>query len=157
PDGQLYVNLRGHAQAPPLEPAEALARFLHALGVPAGRVPVEVEEAAAIYRTMLADKRMLVVLDNAHHPDQVRPLLPGSPGCLVLVTSRDAMAGLVALAGSSPVRTSPRRPPGRSPAPTPRTPTASSPGSPTRTCSTGPPSAGSPCTTCCACTPPNAR
>jgi DNA-binding SARP family transcriptional activator len=93
-DGQLYVNLRGYAPTPPMRSIDALAGFLHALGVPAEQVPVELEEAAGLYRTLLADKRVLVVLDNAGSADQVRPLLPGSSGCGVLVTSRRALAGL---------------------------------------------------------------
>jgi tetratricopeptide (TPR) repeat protein/transcriptional regulator with XRE-family HTH domain len=100
PDGQLYINLRGYDQGPPLRPIEALARFLHALGLPAEQVPVDLEEAASLYRSLLADRQMLILLDNAGHPDQVRPLLPGSPGCLVLVTSRDQLAGLVARDGA---------------------------------------------------------
>jgi tetratricopeptide (TPR) repeat protein/transcriptional regulator with XRE-family HTH domain len=100
PDGQLYVNLRGFDAGPPVRPVEALARFLHALGVPAEQVPVDLEEAAGLYRSLLADRRMLIVADNAGHPEQVRPLLPGSPGCLVLVTSRDQLAGLVARDGA---------------------------------------------------------
>lgn len=103
-DGQLYVNLRGYASGTPMRPIDALARFLHALGVPAEQVPTDVEEAAALYRSVLADRRMLVLLDNAHHPDQVRPLLPGAPGCLVLVTSRDALTGLVARDGARGLR-----------------------------------------------------
>lgn len=103
-DGQLYVNLRGYAAGEPVRPIDALARFLHALGVPAEQVPTDVEEAAALYRSVLADRRMLVLLDNAHHPDQVRPLLPGAPGCLVLVTSRDALTGLVARDGARGLR-----------------------------------------------------
>lgn len=103
-DGQLYVNLRGYATGDPVRPIDALARFLHALGVPAEQVPTDVEEAAALYRSVLADRRMLVLLDNAHHPDQVRPLLPGAPGCLVLVTSRDALTGLVARDGARGLR-----------------------------------------------------
>jgi DNA-binding SARP family transcriptional activator len=103
-DGQLYVNLRGYAAGQPVRPIDALARFLHALGVPAEQVPTDVEEAAALYRSVLADRRMLVLLDNAHHPDQVRPLLPGAPGCLVLVTSRDSLTGLVARDGARAVR-----------------------------------------------------
>jgi tetratricopeptide (TPR) repeat protein/transcriptional regulator with XRE-family HTH domain len=100
PDGQLYVNLRGYDTGPPLRPIEALARLLHALGVPADQVPTEVTESAALFRSLLADRRMLVVLDNAQHPMQVRPLLPGSPASLVVVTSRDTLTGLVAREGA---------------------------------------------------------
>jgi DNA-binding SARP family transcriptional activator len=100
PDGQLYVNLRGYDPTPSMTSLDALARFLRALGVAAERVPAEVDEAAAMYRSLLADKRVLVLLDNAHGADQVRPLLPGSAGCLVVVTSRDSLAGLVAREGA---------------------------------------------------------
>ncbi|WBB61228.1 BTAD domain-containing putative transcriptional regulator [Streptomyces sp. WMMC500] len=103
PDGQLYVNLRGYAAGAPLRPLDALARFLGALGVRAAEVPVEQEEAAALYRSLLAAKRMLVLLDNAQHADQVRPLLPGSGDSLVLVTSRDQFGGLVAREGAVPL------------------------------------------------------
>ncbi|HZM84229.1 MAG TPA: BTAD domain-containing putative transcriptional regulator [Candidatus Limnocylindrales bacterium] len=99
-DGQLYVNLRGYASSPPLRPLEALAGFLAALGVPADQVPVDADAAAALYRSLLADRRVLVLLDNAGHADQVRPLLPGSPGCLVVITSRDRLDGLVARDGA---------------------------------------------------------
>ena len=103
PGGQLYLNLRGYATSPPVEPVQALAQFLRALGVAAERVPLDVDEAAAMYRTLLADRRMLIVLDNAASPDQVRPLLPGGRGCLVLVTSRDRLGGLVASDGARPL------------------------------------------------------
>ncbi|MFL6145701.1 MAG: tetratricopeptide repeat protein [Labedaea sp.] len=101
PGGQLYVNLRGYASDSPVRPLEALTRFLHALGVPAERVPVDEEEAVGLYRTVLADRKALVLLDNAASADQVRPLLPGSRGCLVLVTSRDRLAGLTATEGAT--------------------------------------------------------
>ena len=100
PDGQLYVNLQGWSPGPPLRPIEALARFLRSLGVAGERVPMAEDEAAALYRTLLADRRMLVLLDNAHSAEQVRPLLPGSPGCLVLVTGRDRLAGLTVREGA---------------------------------------------------------
>ncbi len=100
PDGQLYVNLRGHATSPPLRPIDALARFLRALGVAADQTPVEEDEAAALYRSTLAGTRTLIVLDNAVDADQVRPLLPASPTCLTVVTSRDRLTGLVALDGA---------------------------------------------------------
>lgn len=100
PDGQLYLNLRGFATTPPVPPAEALAAFLRALGVPPERVPSDVDEAASLYRSMLAGKRVLVVLDNVAGADQVRPLIPGSAGCFVLVTSRNRLSGLVARDGA---------------------------------------------------------
>jgi DNA-binding SARP family transcriptional activator len=100
PDGQLQVDLRGYATGPPMPPGQALARFLRALGVPPEHVPLDVAEAAAMYRTLLADRRMLIVLDNAANPGQVRPLLPGSPHCLVLVTSRDRLGGLIVSDGA---------------------------------------------------------
>src|SRR5439155_12581892 len=77
--------------------------FLSALDVPAERVPADVDQATALYRSLLADRRMLVLLDNAANADQVRPLLPGALGCLALVTSRDRLGGLVARDGALPV------------------------------------------------------
>jgi DNA-binding SARP family transcriptional activator/tetratricopeptide (TPR) repeat protein len=100
PDGQLHVNLRGYDLAGPITAADALAGFLRTLGVPGPDIPPGEEQRAARYRSLLADKRMLVVLDNAGTADQVRPLLPGAPGCAVVVTSRDALAGLVARDGA---------------------------------------------------------
>jgi DNA-binding SARP family transcriptional activator len=101
PDGQLYLNLQGFSTAPPLSPAEALERFLRSLGVPRDRVPADVEGRAARYRAELTGRRVLVVLDNAASPSQVRPLLPGDPGTAVLVTSRMDLRGLTATHGAS--------------------------------------------------------
>jgi DNA-binding SARP family transcriptional activator len=101
PDGQLHVNLRGYDLARPITAADALAGFLRTLGVPGPDIPPGEEQRAARYRSLLADKRMLVVLDNVSTADQVRPLLPGAPGCAVVVTSRDALAGLVARDGAA--------------------------------------------------------
>lgn len=99
-DGQLYLNLRGHACGQPMRPIEALSRFLRALGVSPDRIPVDEDEAAALFRTTLADRRVLVVLDNAVEAAQVRPLLPGAGACLVLVTSRNPLVGLTATEGA---------------------------------------------------------
>jgi tetratricopeptide (TPR) repeat protein/transcriptional regulator with XRE-family HTH domain len=100
PDGQLYVNLRGYDAGPPRTPADALAGLLRALGVDAARIPGDRDERAAALRGVLAGRRVLLLLDNARDAGQVRPLLPGTPGCAVLVTSRDALAGLVARDGA---------------------------------------------------------
>ncbi|WP_157641480.1 AfsR/SARP family transcriptional regulator [Longispora albida] len=100
PGGQLFLNLHGYSHAPALSPLEGLSRFLRALGVPAEEVPLDLDEAAALYRTLMGGRQVLVVLDNAGSAEQVRPLLPGSPGSLAVVTSRDRMAGLVARDGA---------------------------------------------------------
>ncbi|MDA0645145.1 AfsR/SARP family transcriptional regulator [Nonomuraea ferruginea] len=93
PDGQLFVDLRG-ADSRPAEPDEVLAAFLRALGVDGRRIPEAREERSALYRTMLAGRRVLVVLDNVTDESQVKPLLPGAGTCSVLVTSRRRLAGL---------------------------------------------------------------
>ena len=100
PDGQLYVNLRGYGPDQPVSAGDALAGFLRALGLPGPDIPLEVEERAAAYRSLLNVRRMLVVLDNAATVEQVRPLLPGTASCLVVVTSRDSLVGLVARHGA---------------------------------------------------------
>lgn len=101
PDGQLYVDLRGYDPDHPVPATDALAWFLWALGVPHLDIPAEAAARAALYRSLLAGRRMLVVLDNARSVDQVRPLLPGASPCAVVVTSRDALAGLVARDGAA--------------------------------------------------------
>jgi tetratricopeptide (TPR) repeat protein len=103
-DGQLYVNLRGFdPTATPVTAAAAIRGFLDALAVPPERIPASVEAQVGLYRSLLAGKRVLVVLDNARDEQQVRPLLPASPGCLVVVTSRHQLAGLVACEGAHPL------------------------------------------------------
>jgi len=100
PDGQLFVNLRGYDPQRPLPASEALGMMLGALGVPAPAIPTALAERAAAYRSALAGRRVLVVLDNARSCDQLRDLLPGAPGCMVLVTSRDSLPSLVARYGA---------------------------------------------------------
>jgi tetratricopeptide (TPR) repeat protein len=100
PDGQLYLDLHGYGTVRPVEPGDALSGFLRALGVAGADIPAEPDERAAKFRTTLTGRRMLLVLDNAGSVAQVRPLLPGSPSCVVLVTSRDALPGLVARHGA---------------------------------------------------------
>jgi len=101
PDGQLFVNLRGFSPfSTPVAPTEAISGFLTALGVPYARIPVDAPGQAALFRSLLAGRRMLIVLDNAWNAEQVRSLLPGSPGCLVLVTSRNRLTGLAAAEGA---------------------------------------------------------
>ncbi|WP_433527889.1 BTAD domain-containing putative transcriptional regulator [Micromonospora sp. CA-263727] len=108
PGGQLYVNLRGfEPSAQPLPPVVALRGFLDALGVPPGSVPTERDALAGRYRSMVSGRRMLIVLDNARDAEQVRPLLPGVPGCAVVVTSRQQLSGLVAVEGASPITLDP--------------------------------------------------
>jgi DNA-binding SARP family transcriptional activator/tetratricopeptide (TPR) repeat protein len=100
PDGQLYVNLRGYDPGEPVSAADALAALLRALGVPGQEVPEGADERARLFRSRLAGRRVLVLLDNARDSEQVRLLLPGDPGCVAVVTSRDSLAGLVAADGA---------------------------------------------------------
>jgi tetratricopeptide (TPR) repeat protein len=104
PDGQLYVNLRGFDPVGvAMKPAQAIREFLDAFGITPQQMPTSLEAQAALYRSLLAGRRVLVLLDNAADEDQVRPLLPGSPGCLVIVTSRNQMPGLIVTEGAQPV------------------------------------------------------
>ncbi|HEY3904580.1 MAG TPA: BTAD domain-containing putative transcriptional regulator [Streptosporangiaceae bacterium] len=110
PDGQLYANLRGYDPGQPVPTADALAGLLRALGLTGPDVPEDLGERAARYRSLLAGRRMLILLDNAGSAEQVRPLLPGSGGCLTLVTSRDSLAGLVARDGAHRLQLDPLPP-----------------------------------------------
>jgi tetratricopeptide (TPR) repeat protein len=102
PDGQLYINLHGFGPAgPPVTPADAVRLLLDSLGIPPERIPADPDAREAMYRSHLAGRKMLIILDNATDPAQVRPLLPGSAGCLVLVTSRNQLIGLVAADGAN--------------------------------------------------------
>ncbi|GAA0743532.1 tetratricopeptide repeat protein [Dactylosporangium roseum] len=104
PDGQLYVDLRGFDPGgAAVDPTDAVRGFLDAVAMPPERIPTERSAQTALYRTVLADKRMLVVLDNARDSEQVRPLLPGAPGCLVLITSRNPLTSLVTATGAHPL------------------------------------------------------
>ncbi len=103
PDGQLYVNLRGFGPADPLSPGEALRAFLDALQVPAARIPATLDGRQTLYRGLLDGKRVLILLDNARDPAQVRPLLPGTPTALVLITSRNELASLVVTDGAEQI------------------------------------------------------
>lgn len=104
PDGQLHADLRGFSpEGRAADPSDVIRGFLDALGVPAERIPKGLDDGAALYRSALAGRRMLVVLDNARDEEQVRPLLPGSPGSVALVTSRRRLSGLIAIEGARPV------------------------------------------------------
>jgi DNA-binding SARP family transcriptional activator/Tfp pilus assembly protein PilF len=105
PDGQLYVDLHGFdPSAQPMTPDDAIRGFLEALDVPASRMPASLPALTGLYRSLLAERRVLILLDNAYDSAQVRPLLPGSPGCLAVVTSRKTLSGLVATEAALPVR-----------------------------------------------------
>ncbi|MFI6100415.1 BTAD domain-containing putative transcriptional regulator [Lentzea sp. NPDC051213] len=103
PDGQLYVDLRGYALGPPADGLDVLSRFLRALGVPPDEIPPDADEQSTMLRSLLSGRRMLLMLDNASAPDQVRPLLPGTASCRVIVTSRDDLRGLIAMNGARTV------------------------------------------------------
>lgn len=108
PGGQLYLNLRGFDPGgQTMDPAEAIRDLLAALQVPPGQVPVGVEAQVGLYRSLVGRRPVLVVLDNARDSRQVRPLLPGAPGCMVVVTSRSRLAGLVAADGAVPLTVPP--------------------------------------------------
>src|SRR6202035_5057790 len=101
PDGQLYVNLRGfRPSGEPMTSAEAIRGALDSLEVPTWQIPPGTAAQAGLYRSQLAGRRMIIVLDNARDEEQVRPLLPATPGCLVLVTSRSQLTGLAAADGA---------------------------------------------------------
>ncbi|WP_165488312.1 ATP-binding protein [Actinomadura formosensis] len=100
PDGDLYMDLQGYGPVSSIAPLHALDAFLRALGIPADRVPETLEERASLYRSTLNGKRVLVFIDNASSSKQVRPLLPASPDCFTVVTSRSTLPGLVAREGA---------------------------------------------------------
>jgi DNA-binding SARP family transcriptional activator/tetratricopeptide (TPR) repeat protein len=104
PHGQLYADMRGYSIKPALSPLQVMSRFLISLGVPAQQVPSDFDELITLYRTLLADRKVLLLLDNAAAPSQVRPLLPSTATCAVLVTSRNELRGLTALQGARPFR-----------------------------------------------------
>ncbi|HEU5474723.1 MAG TPA: tetratricopeptide repeat protein [Actinophytocola sp.] len=100
PDGQLHVNLRGFDAHARLDPSQVLHGFLEALGVVPSGIPSDLDARAALYRGLVADRRLLIMLDNAASADQVRPLLPNTPTCLVIVTSRNRLDGLAVREGA---------------------------------------------------------
>lgn len=107
PDGQFYVNLRGYDARRPMSTAEALGGLLRELDVADQRIPHRVEDAAALYRSTLSGQKVLILLDNARSAEQIRTLLPTGPGSLAVITSRDALAGLVARDGARRISLAP--------------------------------------------------
>ncbi|GAA3468592.1 AfsR/SARP family transcriptional regulator [Nonomuraea roseola] len=103
PDGQLYCDLRSNV-GDPMAPGEVLDDLLRGLGVPGSDIPDSLDSRAALFRTLLVDKQILIILDNAWNSEQVRPLLPGAAGCVVVVTSRAAMSGLTVVEGAALLR-----------------------------------------------------
>ncbi|GIM93843.1 ATP-binding protein [Paractinoplanes toevensis] len=103
PDGQLYLDLRGHSGDPTIAPVEALSLLLQSLGVPGERIPADLALQTGLYRSILAGRRVLVVLDNVVDTAHVRPLVPSGAGCHALITSRDALTGLVVREGAARV------------------------------------------------------
>jgi DNA-binding SARP family transcriptional activator/tetratricopeptide (TPR) repeat protein len=104
PDGQLWVNLRAYDPGRTVPAEQALAVLLRGLGVPDTEIPLDLDSRIGLYRSLLEGRRMLIVLDNAGSSDQVRPLLPGAPGCFIVVTSRDDLTGLIVRDGATRVR-----------------------------------------------------
>ncbi|WP_158104144.1 ATP-binding protein [Amycolatopsis pretoriensis] len=100
PDGQLYVNLRGFDSRAPMAPEQALQGFLSALGLGPNEIPADLDAAAALYRGLLAERRVLVVLDNARDTEHIRPLLPGDSSCAVIITSRNRLDSLIVREGA---------------------------------------------------------
>src|SRR4051812_35485458 len=97
PDGQLFADLRAHGSGGPLPPEVALDSLLRQLGVDGARIPERLDQRAALWRSLLVGRAMLVVLDDAADAAQIRPLLPGGPGCLVLITSRARLTSIEAV------------------------------------------------------------
>lgn len=104
PDGQLHVDLRGFSPQSPREPGPVLDAWLRALGVPPEQIPADTEDRSGVLRSRLTDRRVLLVIDNAADAEQVRPLLPGTPGSLAIITGRHALTGLVTRDDAAPVR-----------------------------------------------------
>ncbi|MBM7494286.1 DNA-binding SARP family transcriptional activator/Tfp pilus assembly protein PilF [Micromonospora luteifusca] len=101
PDGQIFLGMRGFDPGQQMSPTEALPVLLQALGQPPKDIPADLQTQGALYRSLLAERRILLVLDNVASAEQARPILPGGPGCLVVMTSRDRLGGLVAREGAS--------------------------------------------------------